>query len=408
MIRKLVIKNFCSFRESAVLDLTARAKTPTDDSFTETSVGDKVSVLTGVFGPNASGKTNLLKGLAFLFFLLRQSYRQQESKEAIPVDSFIGQETVPTKLTLEFEGGSENYRYEVSLCRNKIHEERLSRRHKKTGAFRTLLHREIKEGSIILNQPDSFTDLSALRQLLRDRPNASMFAAGLVTGRSEFKKINTALGRMETNVNRLGKDDAFNHRVFGALVDCARYLEQNPHFKEDVENRLKRADLGIDAFVIRTLDVPDEETGELRKMPFPFVVHQSDDQRFEMPMSIESAGTKRLFLLLRSFLPILMDGGAAIIDEMESDLHPHLISLILDLFADSDSNPKCAQLIFTCHHVEILNHLSKEQIVLVEKDANCVSQAYRLSQIKGIRREENYFANYNAGRYGAVPEPDLI
>jgi predicted ATPase len=93
---------------------------------------------------------------------------------------------------------------------------------------------------------------------------------------------------------------------------------------------------------------------------------------------------------------------------MESDLHPHLIPLILDLFSDPDINPKRAQLLFTCHHVEILNTLSKEQVILVEKDADCVSHAYRLSDIKGVRRDDNYFANYNAGRYGAVPEPDLI
>lgn len=408
MIRKFEIKNFCSFRDTTTLDLTAKAKTPTDNSFVKSLNGDKISVLTGVFGPNASGKTNLLKGLAFLGFLLRSSYSEQEPKEVIPVDSFMGHETAPTEIHIEFEGGSESYRYEASICRNKIHEERLSRRYKKTGAFRTLLHRETKESGIKLNQPNSFTDLNVLRQLLRDRPNASMFAAGLVTGRSEFKKIDTALGRIETNVNRFGKNDAFNFRIFDELKNCASYLEQNPHFKEEIEGRLKQADLGIDALVIRTIDVSDKKTGEFSKVPFPFVVHKSDGQSFEMSMSMESAGTKRLFLLLRSFLPVLMDGGVAFIDEMESDLHPHLIPLILDLFADPEINPKRAQLIFTCHHVAILNNLLKEQIVFVEKDANCVSQAYRLSQIKGVRREDNYFANYNAGRYGAVPEPDLI
>lgn len=408
MIRKFEVKNFCSFRDTTTLDLTAKAKTPTDNSFVESLNSDKISVLTGVFGANASGKTNLLKGFAFLGFLLRYSYREQEPKEIIPIDSFMGHETAPTEMCIEFEGGSESYRYETKLCREKIYEERLSRRHKETGAFRTLLHREIKKSGIKLSQPDSFTDLNLLRQLLRDRPNASIFAAGLVTGRSEFKKIDTALGQMETNVNRMGKNDAFNFRILDELKDCARYLEQTPHFKEEIEVRLKRADLGIDAFVIRTIDVSDEKTGEFSKAPFPFVVHKSDDKSFEMPMSMESAGTKRLFLLLRSFLPALMNGGAVIIDEMESDLHPHLIPLILDLFADPEINPKRAQLIFTCHHVEILNNLSKEQIVLVEKDAHCVSRAYRLSEIKGVRREDNYFKNYNAGRYGAVPEPDLI
>lgn len=28
--------------------------------------------------------------------------------------------------------------------------------------------------------------------------------------------------------------------------------------------------------------------------------------------------------------------------------------------------------------------------------------------VEGVRREENFFANYNSGRYGAVPEPQVI
>jgi predicted ATP-dependent endonuclease of OLD family len=209
MLRKLELENFCSFRDHTVLDLTTSAKTPTDDSFAPSIIGDQITVLSGVFGANASGKTNLLKGLAFLNFLVRGSYRDQEADEAIPVDSFMGQEDRPSSLRVEFESSSENYRYEVRVCHKQIHEERLLRRHNKTGSFRTLLHRELGEKGMVLNQPEAFTDLPALRQLLKDRPNASMIAAGLVTGRAEFKKLNAALGQIETNVNCMGKDDNY-------------------------------------------------------------------------------------------------------------------------------------------------------------------------------------------------------
>ena len=110
--------------------------------------------------------------------------------------------------------------------------------------------------------------------------------------------------------------------------------------------------------------------------------------------------------MLRTFLPVLMDGGVAVVDEMESDLHPHLIPILLDLFVDRHTNPKRAQLLFTCHHMEILNQLSKEQIVFVEKDRDNISRVRRLCDLKGVRREENFFANYNAGRYEAVPDPE--
>jgi AAA15 family ATPase/GTPase len=113
-------------------------------------------------------------------------------------------------------------------------------------------------------------------------------------------------------------------------------------------------------------------------------------------------------MLFETFIKILSSGGIAVIDEMESDLHPHLIPTILSLFTNAEINTHQAQLFFTCHHVEMLNHLLKEQIIFVEKNEQCVSEAFRLDELKGVRREENFFANYNSGRYGAIPEPEVV
>ena len=92
------------------------------------------------------------------------------------------------------------------------------------------------------------------------------------------------------------------------------------------------------------------------------------------------------------------------IDELEADLHPHLLAPILDLFFSTHTNPKNAQLIFTCHSLEILSLLHKSQVVLVEKDKNCQSEAWRLDEVKGVRSDDNLYAKYMAGAYGAVPE----
>ena len=46
--------------------------------------------------------------------------------------------------------------------------------------------------------------------------------------------------------------------------------------------------------------------------------------------------------------------------------------------------------------------------ILVDKDEFNVSHVRRLADVKGVRREENYFANYNSGRYEAIPEPEMF
>lgn len=406
MIRHLKFENFCSFRDSGELALTTSAKTPTDDSFAESVCGDKVTVLAGVFGPNAAGKTNLLKLTAFLNFFLRHSYQRGEMDDSIPVDSYAGRDQQPIQLEMEFEGSGRVYRYAVTLTRHTVLEERLSLRNPSTKSFRVVLRRQTGARGAIITQEDDFTDINTLKNLLKERPNASMISAGMVTGRVEFKNVLASLGRFETNVDRMGKTEVVHGNRTSEIIRCGEYLRDNPHFTADIEARLKAADLGISALRIKDVDALIEKTGETRKIPMPFVAHNSGDMEFEIALSHESAGTKRLFVMLRMFLPVLTDGGVAVIDEMESDLHPHLIPILLDLFVDRHTNPKRAQLIFTCHHMEVLNQLAKEQIVFVQKDHDNLSHVSRLSDLKGVRREENFFANYNAGRYEAIPEPE--
>ena len=405
MIRSFEFENFCSYRETVTISFTVSASVNTDHSFAASLMNDRVSLLMGVFGANASGKTNLLKGLVFFSFFLRHSYQHLGAKDEIPVDGFfhLGR-TTPVCFRVEFEGNGGLYRYECELLPTAVVSEKLSQFHGETGHFRMLMARDA-EGKITVR--DLNVDRAAISRLLRDRPNASMFAAGLLTGSKDMARIDRALGVIETNVNRSGKKDGVSENELQSLIEAAAYFDANPHLLESLEDRLVSADLGISGFTIKKTTLFDAHKQREDEVPFPFVRHRVQGAEVEFPLALESSGTKRLFLVLRRFFPVLTDGGIAVIDEMESDMHPHLIPTLLDLFADLELNPKKAQLLFTCHHVEILNRLAKEQIVLVEKDANCVSHAKRLSDIPGVRREENFFSRYNAGYYGAIPQPGV-
>jgi hypothetical protein len=52
----------------------------------------------------------------------------------------------------------------------------------------------------------------------------------------------------------------------------------------------------------------------------------------------------------------------------------------------------------------LLNKLDKYQIVLVEKNENGISEAWRLDEVSDVRPDENYYSKYIAGAYGAVPK----
>lgn len=70
-------------------------------------------------------------------------------------------------------------------------------------------------------------------------------------------------------------------------------------------------------------------------------------------------------------------GGIAVIDELEADLHPHMLAPVLNLFLNRSTNPHNAQILFTCHAAEVLNLLKKSQVYLVEKDEDYSSTAWR-------------------------------
>lgn len=410
MIRKFAFSNFCSFWEEAVVDFTASAKTPTDGSFVNSGYGDKLSLLTGVFGPNASGKTNLLKALSFVSFFIRGSYKHLDPEEEIPVDRFAGSDPdeVPARFELEFEGKGSRFLYSLCLTPKKVHEEILKRFLPETGQFRQVLSRKLgTDGILRLRSFDDFTEISLLRKALNDRPNASMLAAGLQAGRKEFQQVIDALGRVATNVGRSGKREQPVEGLTSDIFTCSEFFQKHPEHHDALRELLSAADIGIDDFRIEPVRLQTDQ-GEARESSLIFFQHEGPKGRFSLSADRESSGTRRLFMLFEAFIRVLTNGGIAAIDEMESDLHPHLIPTIFSLFKDPEINTKHAQLLFTCHHVEMLNHLLKEQIYLVEKNDDCVSEAYRLDTLKGVRREENFFANYNSGRYGAIPEPEVV
>jgi hypothetical protein len=160
--------------------------------------------------------------------------------------------------------------------------------------------------------------------------------------------------------------------------------------------------MGLSGIDLQELALTDAQEAT-KKVWVAFGRHRNRNAEFRLPFALESSGTQGAFVLLSRLLHALEIGGLAVIDEFENDLHPHMLEPILDLFADPVTNPHRAQLLFTCHAMEVLNLIHKSQVMLVEKDAECESAAVRMDAVEGIRNDDNFYAKYMAGAYGAVP-----
>jgi hypothetical protein len=183
---------------------------------------------------------------------------------------------------------------------------------------------------------------------------------------------------------------------------AAQHFAVHQEQRNRMEQLLSSWDLGLSGVELVELTVNNPQQPN-QKIWVPVGKHKNKSTEFQLSFALESSGTQGAFVLLSRLLETLETGGLAIIDEFENDLHPHMLEPILDLFANPSTNPRQAQLLFTCHAVEVLNLVHKSQVMLVQKNEDCESSASRMDAVEGIRNDDNYYAKYMAGAYGAVP-----
>ncbi len=406
MIYSFTFRNFCSFANSATIsfeDIRKGVETK-NNMFIDTTSGARISKVMIVIGPNASGKTNALKALAFLSWFVRNSFAGLEGeKEAILVDSFAFSEDKESvsEFELVFDHNNTIYKYILHLCQTHVIKEELYRK-EETQHFNYLFKRNWNpktESSDIVQRINLKTEV--VKEILRK--NVSLIAASVAIKNDILTDIASFWQNIISNVNRMGKLWDTSSLGDRGLFEATEVYNKNQNLFNKAVQFLKDIDLGLDGVLIKEGEARNPKTGEAKKMYLPYGVHKVNEKQYNLPFAFESSGTKNMLVLLHFLMPAIEQGGIAVIDELEIDLHPHAVPQIIELFANPATNPNNSQLLFTSHSLEVLNHLEKEQIILVEKKQECKSELYRLDELKGIRRDDNIYAKYMAGAYGAVP-----
>mgnify|MGYP000003702885 FL=1 len=107
----------------------------------------------------------------------------------------------------------------------------------------------------------------------------------------------------------------------------------------------------------------------------------------DLPLKEESFGTRALFLIGCYILQSLQNGTPFFVDEMDSGLHSYITQLIVDIYRNERINKNNAQLIFTTHDVNLLDHntVRKDQVWFTEKNRCGVSELFSLSDFSDVR-----------------------
>ncbi|WP_201582868.1 AAA family ATPase [Psychrobacter jeotgali] len=400
MITYIRFNNFYSYLEDTEVSfLLGKQPTTSDYDFTVKTTQDqyRLNKIMAIVGANGSGKTQILKAFAFLRIFMFVSMYEKYNYEGIPFSQYALSNNDMTNFELGFlvknaENIYEEYRYELTLTKDAVVKESL---HKKTSRqFSYIFIRYYEDDKLIYKHRDFIAP-----SLADDvKKNASLISyANLLDNPIAMSIFNVFL-HSSTNVNTSGRQGGTTE----SIVELTEILHKNEDLKVMVENLLCQFDTGINHINIKEVLLVNQEEDKPRKILLPFGTHKTDDGEFELSFYEESNGTQSAYSLLGLILPVLHSGGIAFIDELDNDLHPHLLPAIFDLFRSSHYNPHNAQLIFSCHTPEVFNLLNKHQIYLVEKYEQ-VSEAWRLDEVEGIRNDDNLYAKYMAGAFDAIP-----
>jgi len=403
MLHFYAFKNFLSFRERTEVSFVLTRKASAHGWDATSPAGQRLATAMAVVGANGAGKTSLIKPLAFLNWFITHSFQGQPTAP-LPIKPHFSSPGDPVEFEVEADDMDGTlWRYELKATPERVLYEAVYRRPRKKSA---------KYSYVFVRHWDEAAKEYAIKQdgfglnpaeAKKVRPNASLVSTAVQYGVEVAQHL---IGlHVATNIvqnGRIGTDARF--------ANASVFFFENTGLKQQMESLLRDLDFGLSGVEIRKLDFPAPPEMKLAdgvKLPpqyLAFGVHTLKDGSWhELQMAEESSGTRTAFVQLWHLLSVLATGGIAVIDELESDLHPHMIEPLLDLFSSPSTNPHNAQIIFTSHSIEVMNLLGKSQVTLVEKN-DCESEAWRLDTMEGVRSQDNLYAKYMSGAYGAVPQ----
>lgn len=392
MLHSYAFSNFQSFRDRVEVDLTLSHKVALTGWMTETAIGDRVSKLMAVVGPNGSGKTALLKPMAFIGWFVSQSFLQNPPDAGIPVTPHFASAGEPTEFECMVDFDGKLWRYVLRCTPERVLHEAL---YQKRERFSYVFTRDWDAAANVYTVKQQDFGLAA-QEARKVRRNVSLISWAAQFGVSLATRM--AAPYVITNVNVFGRMPMGDQ----AVLSAAQHFSTNPGQQKRMDQLLSAWDMGLSGVELQEVSFNDPNQ-PTQKVWVPFGKHRNRATEYRLPFALESSGTQGAFVLLARLLDALEIGGLAVMDEFENDLHPHMLEPILDLFANPSTNPHQAQLLFTCHAVEVLNLVHKSQVMLVRKDFDCESSAMRMDRVEGIRNDDNFYGKYMAGAYGAVP-----
>lgn len=410
MLVEFRVKNFRSFKEEAILNMAAsldKAGELTHVAKTGHKAVPRVLRTAGIYGANASGKSNLVRAFQLLRSLVNESASipigQDLNFQAFKLDPKT--ENASTEYEVTFVLAGVRYQFGFALTPKRILSEWLIVY--KTTQPATWYERSYNERTQKYNYKFS-SQLTGAKSIWSEatRDNALFLSTAIQLNSEQLRPVFDFLARgivvfengsmpiPDFTISHISKNRADSVKQFLSAADISIDgidLRKQQGFLAGV--RFDFATGGIEA-------IPQEA----REVLVPTFRHVSRTGSAVFDFGDESEGTQKLFALAGPIFEILQKGQVLIVDELDRSLHALLVRQLITMFQDPDVNVNGAQLIFTTHDTSLLDGklLRRDQIWFTEKDGDQASNLYPLTDFSP-RKGEALERGYLSGRYGGVP-----
>lgn len=418
MILSFSVGNYRSFKEVQTLNLAATNKKSRfsyqDENLvrlSETETGLKANV---IYGPNASGKSNLITAMIDFLLICQGSLASKSPlKEIIPflLDTTSRDEPSFFEIVVFHAGTTFRYGFEADV--KQVHAEWLflekegseTKYFERTGTKIEFNESVFPEGQKIVQGLGAETSTLDKDKLL--------YTVGTVFKSDVLLRLKEAFSTIIITDNPLDEE----------MHELALNLLQDQHTRKATVSLLNNLGVPVEALLHADVEEDQDEMDitatslkdiKDHKIVFTHTFLQNDSSQLKTAgwfmEAMESAGTQRLVLLAPFIIATIRTGGILIIDEFEARLHTNLSRAIIETFIEPDSNPNNAQLIVATHDTNLLasNLLRRDQVTFVQKQDDKSSEIFRLSDLKNVRSDRSFEKDYLAGKYEAIPDAERL
>lgn len=425
MLLNFTVSNYKSFKDENVLSMIPAPKQKGLDYsvFCEKIKRKNVKALcsTVMYGPNASGKTNIIGAMdSFRAIVLRGNIRNSEEQTSPNNAAYTLQlipnkdSTEPVSMSIEFVDGGVKFGYSLTLDLGMFLDSESERK--------VLSETFFANDEMIFERSDTLKigKLSEIKNYLLEL--------------SDEKNSNL----VEIAEKSLIPDELFLTGAF-KLLFAPKLVKQFTDWLTDKFMIIYHANEM--QFIKRFADPQkqtiyiDSTTESAAKMfgissnRVGYVAAEDDTMKLCSVLEnlkngktaviqsdiYESFGTLRFVNIFPLIIRALHTGGTLVMDEFDESIHPIALMNIVNIFHNDEVNINNAQLIFNTHNPIFLNSnmFRRDEIKFVERDEEThASSIYALSDFgtvgeKGVRKNEDYMKNYFIDQYGAISDIDF-